>query len=230
VAASAFTQGRQSYSQLDFSDLPITLAHSEHCLIDVYFWRRRATTIHNHHFSGAFVCLEGKNIDLEFQFSGQKMLGQFHELGTLSLHQSRTIGKGDIATVAPLEGFIHQTHHHADLTANLIFRTRDYQNKNLSSYLFSGLRFEKDPGLLGRVARLQRLIELGKVDIPTLSLTVDDMLVFLMNTHGHSSKLPLLLKTIATFEKRLEDEHGISLPALLEKHHQEFDRIENDYE
>src|SRR6476646_5091233 len=53
--------GIQNYKQLEFSDLPLTLSRGEHCFIDLYFWRRRPTVIHNHHFSGAFMCLEGNN-------------------------------------------------------------------------------------------------------------------------------------------------------------------------
>ena len=65
----SFQRHPQNFASLEFSDLPITLARGKNCFIDVYFWRRRPTVIHNHHFVGAFQCLHGSNLDLEFQFT-----------------------------------------------------------------------------------------------------------------------------------------------------------------
>jgi hypothetical protein len=70
----------QNYQSFDFSDLPLTIARGESCFIDLYFWRRRPTTIHNHHFSGAFMDLLGKNVDLEFSFTHQNTLDRFMSL------------------------------------------------------------------------------------------------------------------------------------------------------
>ncbi len=230
IAQAAFSESKQNYAHLDFSDLPITLAEHEHCFIDVYFWRRRATTIHNHHFSGAFMCLTGNNIDLEFTFAPEKPLGKFHELGKITLHQERNIKPGDIATIAPLNRFIHQNHHQAELTVNLCFRTRDREKHNLSSYLFSGLRYEKDATLLARVARLRRLIDIGNIQVDKLNLNSDDAINFLIQSHGMKTQNPLLTQTIAYLEKQIMDQHGVSVDQLMQSHNLEFDRLENEYE
>ena len=109
---SEFNQ-HQNYSSLQFSDLPITVQSGEHCFLDLYFWRRRPTVIHDHHFTGAFQCLHGRNIDSEFEFIKNKQLGKFHDLGEVRLKQTRKIIKGDIAPINLLEKFIHQNHHQA---------------------------------------------------------------------------------------------------------------------
>lgn len=220
----------QHFKSLEFSDLPVTISQGEHCFIDVYFWRRRPTVIHNHHFSGAFMCLFGSNVDLEFTYKKEQKLGKFHDLGTIKLKQTRQILPGDIAEIALMDKFIHQNHHQADLTVNLCFRTPQDPVKSLSNYLYSGLRYEKNAELLGRVARLIRFVDLGVFDADKVKISTDDAIHFLIQTFETKSGNPRLLKLRAKLEKRMKDEFGLDLSNLIKTHDLEMERIENDYQ
>lgn len=233
IVNSAFentTSLKQNFKQLEFSDLPVTLSRGEHCFIDIYFWRRRPTVIHNHHFSGAFMCLTGNNVDLEFTFEKNKKIGKFHDVGELTLAQTRNLKAGDVATIAPMDKFIHQNHHQAELTVNLCFRTPEIEGKNLSNYLYSGLRFEKNPVLLGRVSRLRRFIDLGEFKFKDVNVTSDDAVNFLIQNHKTNSQNPRLLKVIRTLDKRLQDEFGLNVTLKMDEHEKHFEKLENDYE
>jgi hypothetical protein len=220
----------QHFKNLEFSDLPITLSQGEHCFIDVYFWRRRPTVIHNHHFTGAFMCLLGNNIDFEYTFKKEKKLGRFHDLGVLKLKQTRNLMPGDVAEIAFMDKFIHQNHHQADLTVNLCFRTPQEDTKGLSNYLSSGLRFEKNSGLISRVERLLRGIDLGLIKTDRLNLSVDETLKFLIDTFETLSGNPHLLKLRKTLYKRVKNDFGIEIDLMIRDHEIMMEKIENDYE
>lgn len=216
---------KQNYGSLQFSDLPLTIAMGEHCFLDLYFWRRRPTTIHNHHFTGAFQCLEGMNKDLEFEYVKSKSLGSYHDVGEVKLKQSRTLVKGDIAGIDFLDKFIHQNHHQAELTINACLRTPDRGEVNLSNYLYSGLRFEQHPLLLERGSRLLAFINMGRFDVLNLDMTTDDALHFLLRTYQSPSRSKLLLE-VRSYMKKLV---GVDIDQLLDEHEERMDEIQNQY-
>jgi hypothetical protein len=220
----------QNFKNLEFSDLPITVSRGERCFIDIYFWRRRPTVVHNHHFAGAFMCLTGNNVDLEYKFKKSKRLGKYHDLGELILKQKRQMIPGDIAEIGFMDKFIHQNHHQAELTVNLCFRTYQEPDKSLSNYLYSGIRFEKNVDLLGRVARLERLCHLGKFDEEKLKLSTDDAVMFLIQTFGTQTQNPRLLKLRRHLDKRIKDETGLNIDDFMKRHEKKLDELENDYE
>jgi hypothetical protein len=233
IVSAAFestTSLKQNFRQLEFSDLPLTLSRGENCFIDIYFWRRRPTVIHNHHFSGAFMCLDGNNVDLEFEFKKSKKVGKYHDIGSLELVSTRNLKAGDVATIAPLDKFIHQNHHQAELTVNLCFRTPEIGEKNLSNYLFSGLRFEKNPVLIGRVSRLRRFIDLGQFKFKDVNITTDDAVNFLIQNHRTNSLNPRLVKVMKTLDQRLQDEFDLNVTKLMDDHEKHFEKLENEYE
>ena len=215
----------QNYGSFQFSDLPVTIAMGKHCFLDLYFWRRRPTVIHDHHFTGAFQCLEGSNVDLEFEFIKSKSVGRYHDLGEVKLKHSRHLKKGDIAPIDLLDKFIHQNHHQAELTINACFRTPDIGETNLSNFLYSGLRFEKHPEVLNRVNRLISFVNIGPFDIKTLDLNADDAINFLIRTYKTESKSKKLLD-LREFMKTLTTE---DIDALMDEHELKMDELENQY-
>lgn len=215
----------QKYGSFQFSDLPVTIAMGKHCFLDLYFWRRRSTTIHDHHFTGAFQCLEGINEDLEFEFVKKTDLGLYHDLGEVKLKHSRTIKKGDIAPIDLLDKFIHQNHHHAELTINACFRTPDIGNVNLSNYLYSGLRMEQHPEVLDRVNRLMGFINIGNFDVKALNITTDDAINFLVRTYRSESKSKKMLE-VRTFMKTLVEQ---DIDQLMDEHELKMEELENQY-
>jgi hypothetical protein len=221
---------KQHFKNLEFSDLPVTISQGEFCFIDIYFWRRRPTVVHNHHFTGAFMCLSGNNVDLEFKFKKTKKLGKYHDLGDLTLKHTRNLLPGDIAEIGLMDKFIHQNHHQADLTVNLCFRTPQDPKKSLSNYLFSGLRYEKNVDLLSRVGRLHKILDLGLFHSGKMKISNDDAINFLIQTHGTRSQNPKLLNLRKELLKRIKNEFGVNVSSMLEDHELMMDKIENDYE
>lgn len=231
IVSSVFTgKTPQHFKSLEFSDLPVTVAQGKNCFIDVYFWRRRPTVIHNHHFAGAFMCLLGNNVDLEFTFQKERTVGKYHQTGKLDLKQTRNIKPGDIAEIAYLDKFIHQNHHQADLTVNLCFRTPQRAGKSLANYLYTGLRYEKNVDLMGRVARLQKFIDLDVLDIKKASITNDDAIHFLIMTSGSERGNPKFIQLRKELNKRVKSECGLDIDKLIQGHDVMMEKIENDYE
>lgn len=218
----------QNYGGFQFSDLPITVSMGQHCFLDLYFWRRRPTVIHDHHFTGAFQCLEGTNVDLEFEFKTSKKIGLYHDLGSLELKQSRTLKAGDIAPIDLLDKFIHQNHHQAELTINACFRTPDIGETNLSNYLYSGLRFEKHPDVLNRVNRLMSFINMGAFDVKKLDLTLDDAINFLIRNNRSESQSKKFLE-VKKYMGGLVEAEGLDIEMLIKQHELKMDELEDQY-
>lgn len=219
----------QNYASAQFSDLPVTIAYGEHCFLDLYFWRRRPTVIHDHHFTGAFQCLEGDNVDLEFEYTKTKSLGAYHDLGEVKLINTRQLKKGDIAPIDLLDKFIHQNHHQADLTINACFRTPDFGETNLSNYLYTGLRFEKHPELLNRVNRLMSFIYIGDFKIDELNINIDDALNFLIRNYRSEASGKRFLEVKSFMENKVKQELGFDLAKCMDDHENKMDQIENQY-
>lgn len=219
----------QNYGSFQFSDLPVTISQGKHCFLDLYFWRRRPTVIHDHHFTGAFQCLEGNNVDLEFEFVKSKKIGAYHDLGEVRLKQTRNLLKGDIAPIDLLDKFIHQNHHQADLTINACFRTPDIGATNLSNYLYSGLRFEKHPELLNRVNRLLSFINIGAFNLKDLNLNIDDAINFMIRTYRSESRSTKFLETRSYLKAMVQTQTGLDLDFLMDQHEIKMDDIENQY-
>lgn len=221
---------KQNFSNFEFSDLPLTLARGEKCFIDLYFWRRRPTTIHNHHFTGAFQSLTGKNLDLEFEFRETRKIGKFHAQGELKEIRRKVLKPGEVVSIGLLDQFIHQNHHQADLTVNLCFRTPDTSHDSLSNYLFSGFRYEKNPKLLHRVESLIRFAQMDELNFQKLDLTIDDGIAFLIQTADFDSNHSRFKNLKLFVENKVKEEAGIDISKLLHDHNVEFEKMEDLYD
>jgi hypothetical protein len=220
----------QTYRYSEFSDFPLTLARGKHCFIDVYFWRRRPTAVHNHHFRGAFQCLKGFNVDLEYTYLPEKSLGEHHSVGELKLIGTRNLKPGDVVSINFLDKFIHQNHHQDELTVNLCFRTPEEDQNNISNYLLSGLRFEKESGLLMRVERLKKLCALDDFHIENLELSHDEAINFLIQTYETGTKNTRILRLQDFFKNKLLFELNLDIYQLLDEHDKKIAEMEDLYE
>lgn len=215
-------QAEQNFKGSEFSDLPLTLARGKYCFIDLYFWRRRPTTIHNHHFTGAFQCLYGHNMDSEFTFTPVKKLTKFHTMGTLKEIDRREVNPGDVIAIHFQDKFIHQNHHHADLTVNLCFRTPDREGRRLSSFLFSGLKCQKDLATLKSAERLYSFAMIDDFDYEKLNLSPEVAMTFLIETFRMTSH-PRVQKIQTYLEKKVKKNTGLSVQKLLIDHEEQLD-------
>jgi hypothetical protein len=219
----------QNFKSFEFSDLPFTLSRGKHCFIDLYCWQRRPTTVHDHHFSGAFLCLEGQNQDLHFEFQERKRWSSYYSQGNLLLTKTRELKRGDAVAIAPLDQFIHQNHHHGDLTINLTLRTPDLGEESLSNYFYSGLKQTKNPFLLHRTERLLKILALGLIDTASLDITQDDAITFLIRTYGTESQNESLLELRQALRARIQQELAMNIDDLILEHEKKMDDLYESY-
>ena len=197
--------------------------------MDLYYWRRRPTVIHDHHFQGAFQCLYGMNLDFSFKFKPTEKIGKFHALGDLVLKREKVLKAGDGVEIDYLDKFIHQNHHHGDLTVNLCFRTPEQKGKGLSNYLYSGLKYEKNPPLINKVERLIRSLHFGNVKLGPQDFNIDEKISFLIDTYGVSLQNKPLQKFRKEFHKSLMNEKGLNIDQLIKVHDKKIDELEENY-
>lgn len=218
----------QNFKRLEFSDLPLTVARGKSCFIDVYFWRRRPTTIHNHHFTGAFQCLMGLNEETEFSWKLERKISKFHSLGKLSERKKTIIKPGDVQSIRLQDKFIHQSHHHADLTVNLCFRTPDIASKRLSNFLFSGVKIEKDSESLRRAEVLYTYATMEEVVLEELNLKNEDILNFMFHTLG-TTQNPRIIKLQKKLSDKIKREKGVDVSRLINHHEKTLEKIQLSY-
>lgn len=219
----------QNFKFLEFSDLPITIARGKNCFLDVYFWRRRPTTVHNHHFVGAFQCIIGNNVDCSYSFTPTTKLTKFHSEGKLELKRELLLKSGDVESISLQDKFIHQNHHQCDLTVNFAFRTPDIPMKNLSNFYYSGIKFEKSQSSLIRAERLISFASLGKVDLDKIDYNLEDAFNFVLQTHN-SHLHPKVLEIRKVMMAKIKAETSLDLTEKLDMHERELDRMIGLYE
>lgn len=219
----------QNFKFLEFSDLPVTIARGKNCFLDVYFWRRRPTTIHNHHFVGAFQCLIGNNVDCSYTFTPLKKHTRLHTEGKLELKRELYLKSGDAESISLQDKFIHQNHHQCDLTINLTFRTPDIPKKYLSNFYYSGLKFEKSQRSLIRSERLISFAMLGKVDLKNVDYNLEDAFNFVLQTHN-TGLHPAVQEIRKLMLQKIRKEAKLDLQSKLSQHEAELDRMTSLYE
>jgi hypothetical protein len=106
-----------------FSDLPITVFHSEGFYIDIYFWLNSSTTIHQHSFAGAFQVLHGSSLHSRYEFEKTKGVNLYLAFGKVSLQSFELLEKGQIRKILPGNEFIHSLFHLERPSVTLTVRT-----------------------------------------------------------------------------------------------------------
>jgi hypothetical protein len=197
--------------------------------VDVYYWRRRPTVIHDHHFMGAFQCLYGKNLDFSFKFKSTKKLGKFHALGSLELMREKVLSPGEVVRIDYLDKFIHQNHHHTDLTVNLCFRIPEQKGKGLSNYLYSGLKYEKNAPLINKTERLIRSLHFGSLKLGPEDLNIDEKISFMLETYRVSLQNKPLQSFRQGIHKSLMKELGLNIDEMMKSHDEKIDMLEENY-
>ena len=138
--------------------------------------------------------------------------------------------KGDIAAIDLLDKFIHQNHHQAELTINACFRTPDIGETHLSNFLYSGLRYEKNPNLLNRGERIVNFLHMGDYQIQEMNVTIDDALHFMIRNFRSKSSSGRFLELKNFMKAKVTQELDLDVEDLLQKHDQIIEQLENDYE
>jgi hypothetical protein len=134
------------YTAGTFSDFNCLLEENEYFRTELYFWDRRDTGIHSHPFLGAFQCLKGSLMAIDYKFSASTVINGSREvsLGELTLTKTQKIMAGDVYPIDQGTNHIHKTIH-MEPTINLCIRSRTENSVPNFSFLYPGLRIQKKP-------------------------------------------------------------------------------------
>lgn len=153
----------QTFNGLDFSDFPLTLVRKENFCIDIYFWNRSDTGIHDHHFHGAFKILAGSSMQVNYEFKTKIEHGMYLSEGELQQTSAKNLNQGDVEAIHKHDRFIHQVFHVEIPALTLCIRTPVVLSEApLSVYMYpkykipmKKLDINKYKWLLGLRVRLQ---------------------------------------------------------------------------
>lgn len=136
---------KQLYPNIGFSNYPITLVNNEHYVIDIYLWTERDTSLHSHHFTGAFKLLKGHSTQVVFQYDEHERLDDALTRGELKIIKTYNPGPGDVVEIHPYKEFIHHSFHKkSGAAANIVLRTQSFKDKCLSNYYLPGIEMYFD--------------------------------------------------------------------------------------
>ena len=135
----------QQFPSGHFADLSFTLFRNENFLLDLYFWNHQDTSIHDHHFSGAFKVIQGESFHIEYDFQKSKVITPWLQEGKLKIKEQSNLVAGDVKTILFKHDFIHQNMHTTNPCVTLCLRTLDHPKISLSSYYNLGMKILMTP-------------------------------------------------------------------------------------
>ena len=135
----------QGFFNKEFGHVAITIASNADFRIDAYVWNMgRDTSIHDHHFTGAFRPIYGISKQLHFSFEPEAECDAGLTRGTLRYCETRTISEDDAEEIPLGERLIHLVEHFGAPTITLCIRTPDLPGRHLNEYFFPGYRLVFD--------------------------------------------------------------------------------------
>jgi len=98
-------------SNSTFSDTQVVLYKGSKFFIEALFWMNGTTSIHQHGFCGAFSLLNGRSINVEYQFTKKLRINSHCYLGDLHLKENLILTPGMVRKILPGSGLIHSVFH-----------------------------------------------------------------------------------------------------------------------
>jgi hypothetical protein len=179
-----WTSSRQHYPKGEFSQFPLTLFAWENFHLDLYLWKKVSTSIHDHHFQGAFKVIQGDYCQTQYQFEEGVWLSDGVMKGKMMRSSTENITLDSVQSIFPRERFIHSVVHTQDVNLTLCLRTRDY-DENLNVYLLPGYKITFSPITTIAIRKLDALwlqvVELETHPTFPAGLSVRDIFRFMEN-------------------------------------------------
>ena len=107
-----------------FGEPHVTVFDNGLIYIEVLFWQRNQTTIHEHAFGGAFQVLHGTSVHPTYHFDCHEEISSHMHLGQLQLDQLTCLKVGDVTEIVPGSRMIHSSLHVEHPTITLVVRNR----------------------------------------------------------------------------------------------------------
>lgn len=106
-----------------FGQPPLTVYWQPDFRIEVLFWLRGLTAIHQHAFSGAFHVMEGSSLHTTWDFQCEERAATKLLLGQLKLKKAELLRAGDTRPIIAGNPLIHATCHLDRPTVSVVIRT-----------------------------------------------------------------------------------------------------------
>lgn len=124
-----------------FGQPPLTVLvdQEQRFFFDLYFWQIPNTAIHDHKFCGAYTVLNGRSLNITYDFKQSVQYADHMLGGELTVSGYRIV---DADTSEKIEGgssFIHSVQHLTAPTISFIIRTPDYPVPAQYHYMRGGL-------------------------------------------------------------------------------------------
>ncbi|HEX5733173.1 MAG TPA: hypothetical protein VF131_10085 [Blastocatellia bacterium] len=189
---------RQEDLEAIFGDPPLTVYSQADFRIEVLFWLRGLTAIHQHAFSGAFHVMEGSSLHTSWDFQCEEKLASRLLLGQLKLKKAEYLRAGDTRPIIAGKPFIHATCHLDRPTVSVVIRT-NHEKAQLPQYTYLPPSVAYEPIDTG--PRIKRHIQLLRLLNSTKRYEdLIDVLFDLLESENDYATLHYLLKAYDMFE------------------------------
>jgi hypothetical protein len=171
----------QSFPNNEFGELPYTLVRRDMIFFDVYIWSHFETSIHDHHFCGAFAILKGQSLQHLYSYQAHEKIAEGVDKGELSMVESRKLYPGDTQQIRVADKFIHRVLHLDHPTITICIRTLPLYDQ-LSVYTINGYRIkylinhEKLVKVADYMALELALHDAGKIEFNQLDSDMSNLL------------------------------------------------------
>lgn len=147
---------RQGYPNREFGDAAVTVARNADFRIDVYVWNGgHDTSIHDHHFTGAFRPIFGVSRQHRFVFETESDRGLGLTEGVLRHCATRSVSGEGAVEIPTGDRLIHLVEHLGEPTVTVCVRTDSAPGHYLNAYWFPGWRCADYPS--PRVQTIKKL-------------------------------------------------------------------------
>lgn len=113
----------QADIEATFGQPPLTVYWQPDFRIEVLFWLRGLTAIHQHAFSGAFHVMDGSSLHTSWDFQCEERLSNKLLLGQVKLKKVEYLRAGNTRPIIAGKPFIHATCHLDRPTVSVVIRT-----------------------------------------------------------------------------------------------------------
>jgi hypothetical protein len=115
---------QQSFPQNGmFADFALTVWRSEDVFLDIYVWNGSETSIHDHHFAGAFRVVAGSYHQTDYRFSESQECAPGLWKGVLEINATQDLLLNNTYPIQAADGLIHRVLHPVCPSVTLCLRT-----------------------------------------------------------------------------------------------------------
>ncbi|PON11348.1 hypothetical protein C2W62_45310 [Candidatus Entotheonella serta] len=161
----------------EFGDVAVTMARNPDFRIDAYMWNGgRDTSIHDHHFMGAYRPIFGRSRELSFTFEPQCNIDKVLTQGQLTHRETLLLEIGEARAIPLGEALIHLVEHVDTPTITICVRTYDVPGHQLQQYFFPGYRLAYGQFRVTSQKKLNLLHVMSQAQLPDGELQIEPVL------------------------------------------------------